>query len=92
VLIYVLADYPGAVGAIVMGSADGYGNPKTSKGRSAYLPAPRFASASATPTARDGSFEFEAGEPAFAPGSSGWTGASGKEVRCMELFLRGGSA
>jgi len=31
-------------------------------------------------------------ELAFAPGSSGWTGASGKEVRCMELFLRGGSA
>ena len=31
-------------------------------------------------------------ELAFAPGSSGWTGASGKEVRYMELFLRGGSA
>ena len=90
--VHVRASYPEAVGAIVMGSADGYGNPKTSKGRSASCSAPRFASASATPTASDGSFEFEAGEPAFAPGSSGWTGASGKEVRYMELFLRGGSA
>jgi hypothetical protein len=90
--VHVRASYPEAAGAIVMGSADGYGNPKTSKGRSVYLPAPRFAFASATPTASDGSFEDAVGEPAFAPGSSGWTGASGKEVRCMELFLRGGSA
>jgi hypothetical protein len=31
-------------------------------------------------------------ELSFAPGSGGWTGATGKEVHCMELFLRGGSA
>ena len=52
--------------------------------------ADRFAFASATPTASDGSFEV--GESWPSQGSSGWTGASGKEVRYMELFLRGGSA
>jgi S-adenosylmethionine hydrolase len=41
----------------------------------------------------DGSFKVPEGTLAFAPGSSGWTGASnGKPTRWMELFLRGGSA
>jgi len=88
--VHVRASYPETAGAIVMGSADGYGNPKTSKGRSDYLPAPRFAFASATPSASDGSFEVEAGEPAFAPGSSGCTGREGGQL--LELFLPGGSA
>ena len=78
--VHVRASYPEAVGAIVMGSADGYGNPKTSKGRSVYLLAPRFAFASATTSARDGSFEVEAGEPAFAPGVAAARG--GKEASC----------
>ncbi|MDQ4128131.1 MAG: SAM-dependent chlorinase/fluorinase, partial [Actinomycetota bacterium] len=38
-----------------------------------------------------GSFGVEEGELAFAPGSSGWTRRD-REVRWMELFLRGGSA
>jgi hypothetical protein len=29
---------------------------------------------------------------ALAPGSSGWRGAGGEEVRWLEVFLRGGSA
>jgi hypothetical protein len=40
----------------------------------------------------DGSFEVEEGELAFSPGSSGWTGSSGREMVWRELFLRGGSA
>lgn len=40
----------------------------------------------------DGSFEVEEGKLAFAPGSSGWTGASGEETLWTELFLRSGSA
>ena len=40
----------------------------------------------------DGSFAVEPGQLAFAPGSSGWPGGRGREVRWMELFLRGGSA
>ena len=50
----------------------------------------RFSFASATPTASDGSFEV--GESWPSQGSSSWTGVSRKEVRYMELFLRGGSA
>ena len=40
----------------------------------------------------DGSFEVEEGQLSFAPGSSGWAGASGEDTLWMELFLRGGSA
>jgi S-adenosylmethionine hydrolase len=40
----------------------------------------------------DGSFRVPEGTLAFAPGSSGWSDAEGKEIRWMELFLRGGSA
>jgi S-adenosylmethionine hydrolase len=40
----------------------------------------------------DGSFRVPEGTLAFAPGSSGWTGADGQPLRWMELFLRGGSA
>ncbi|NJK37092.1 MAG: SAM-dependent chlorinase/fluorinase [Oscillatoriales cyanobacterium RM2_1_1] len=41
----------------------------------------------------DGSFRVPEGTLAFAPGSSGWPLAEGKQaVRWMELFLRGGNA
>ena len=40
----------------------------------------------------DGSFRVPEGTLAFAPGSSGWSDSEGKEIRWMELFLRGGSA
>ncbi len=42
--------------------------------------------------ASDGSFAVEPGQLAFAPGSSGWTNAQGKETRWIELFLRSGNA
>jgi hypothetical protein len=40
----------------------------------------------------DGSFKVPEGTLAFAPGSSGWQKSNGKQVRWMELFLRGGNA
>ena len=40
----------------------------------------------------DGSFKVPEGTLAFAPGSSGWQKENGKQVRWMELFLRGGNA
>jgi hypothetical protein len=40
----------------------------------------------------DGSFKVPEGTLAFAPGSSGWQKSDGKQVRWMELFLRGGNA
>lgn len=41
----------------------------------------------------DGSFKVPEGTLAFAPGSSGWSGAKGETpVLLMELFLRGGNA
>lgn len=77
---------------------DGYGNLKTTLDRES-LPFPSGASveirigkhrhkAAAAPA----SFEVPIGEMALAPGSSGWREGSGKELRWMELFLRGGSA
>ncbi|MDJ0744199.1 MAG: SAM-dependent chlorinase/fluorinase [Xenococcaceae cyanobacterium MO_167.B27] len=43
-------------------------------------------------TYSDGSFKVPSGTLAFAPGSSGWQRQDGKEIRWMELFLRGGNA
>lgn len=40
----------------------------------------------------DGTFGVEAGQLAFAPGSSGWQTKLGEQVRWVELFLRGGNA
>jgi len=77
---------------------DGYGNLKTTTEHSALAAASgtevriRIGNTEREATASDGSFEVEEGNLAFAPGSSGWPGVSGKEVRWMELFLRGGSA
>jgi hypothetical protein len=77
---------------------DGYGNLKTTTEHSALAAASgtalriRIGDTEREASASDGSFEVEEGKLAFAPGSSGWPGVSGKEVRWMELFLRGGSA
>ena len=43
-------------------------------------------------TAGDGSFAVRPGQMALALGSSGWTVPGGKEVRWLEVFLRGGNA
>jgi hypothetical protein len=40
----------------------------------------------------DGSFRVPEGTLAFSPGSSGWQTIEGRNIRWMELFLRGGSA
>ena len=40
----------------------------------------------------DGSFAVQPGQLAFAPGSSGWPLADGRQTRWMELFLRGANA
>jgi S-adenosylmethionine hydrolase len=77
---------------------DGYGNLKTTTKHGALAMSSgmvlgvRIGSVEREATASDGSFEVEEGELAFAPGSSGWPRPGGKEVRWMELFLRGGSA
>ncbi len=77
---------------------DGYGNLKTTTKHSALAISSgtalgvRIGDVEREATASDGSFEVEEGELAFAPGSSGWARPGGKEVRWMELFLRGGSA
>ena len=42
--------------------------------------------------ASDGTFAVARGKLAFAPGSSGWEDPRGREIRWMELFLRGGNA
>ncbi|HYN88382.1 MAG TPA: hypothetical protein VER55_07620, partial [Ardenticatenaceae bacterium] len=77
---------------------DGYGNLKTTINWQ-IEPAPlgarlRVAIGSAEQEAvvSDGSFAVEAGQLAFAPGSSGWSTADGVETRWTELFLRGGNA
>jgi hypothetical protein len=44
-----------------------------------------------TAVVADTSFSVPAGTLALAPGSSGWR-AGGRDVRWLELFLRGGSA
>jgi S-adenosylmethionine hydrolase len=78
--------------------ADGYGNLKTTVGHGALAASSgtvlrvRIGEAEREATVSDGTFEVEEGGLAFAPGSSGWPRADGKEVRWMELFLRGGSA
>src|SRR3712207_2776091 len=78
--------------------ADGYGNLKTTAEHGARTISSgtavrvRIGARELAAVASDGSFEVEEDELAFAPGSSGWPRADGKEVRWMELFLRGGSA
>jgi hypothetical protein len=77
---------------------DGYGNLKTtiragqSVTRAGARVRVRIGQTEREAVVSDGSFEVEQGQLAFAPGSSGWTDASGLETRWMELFLRGGDA
>lgn len=77
---------------------DGYGNLKTTLALgAASTPAGarvrvRIGGVEQEAVVSDGSFDIEAGQLAFAPGSSGWTGPLGKQIRWMELFLRGGTA
>ena len=75
---------------------DGYGNLKTS-----WFEAPTdtgeavevtIGDITAPATVSDGTFEVPEGDLSFAPGSSGWTSRSGRDLRFFELFLRGGSA
>ncbi len=77
---------------------DGYGNLKTT-----ILPGPTSALTGTRVRVRvvgveqdavvsGGTFDVEAGQLAFAPGSSGWSNTHGVEARWMELFLRGGNA
>lgn len=77
---------------------DGYGNLKITLDRDS-LSSPagasvevRIGKAEHKAIAAPASFDVPIGEMALAPGSSGWRGSSGKEIRWMELFLRGGSA
>lgn len=77
---------------------DGYGNLKTTLDfHSLSFPAGaslavRIGKAEHKATVASGSFDVPIGEMALSPGSSGWREASGKELRWMELFLRGGNA
>lgn len=75
---------------------DGYGNLKTSWFDVPVASGERvevtIGDTTVAATVSDGTFEVPAGDLSFAPGSSGWTGRSGREVRFFELFLRGGSA
>ena len=77
---------------------DGYGNLKTTikageiDAKSGSVIRLRIGKAELEAVVSDGSFAVEPGQMAFAPGSSGWTNAQGKETRWIELFLRGGNA
>jgi hypothetical protein len=75
---------------------DGYGNLKTTiaaeSGRVAGDVRVRIRDVELDAKASDGSFEVPSGTLAFAPGSSGWRDASGREFRWMEVFLRAGNA
>ena len=91
------ADDIPAVPAGVVAYVDGYGNLKTSTPAGAASAGGeavtvRIGDVELAAVASDGTFEVEEGRLAFAPGSSGWSDASGRETRWMELFLRGGSA
>jgi S-adenosylmethionine hydrolase len=77
---------------------DGYGNIKTTIPAHTVNLAPeqkvviRIGDVVSDAVYSDGSFRVPEGTLAFAPGSSGWSDSEGKEIRWMELFLRGGSA
>ncbi|GAC1323667.1 MAG: SAM-dependent chlorinase/fluorinase [Chloroflexota bacterium] len=76
---------------------DGYGNIKTTIEQTAaehngQRMRVRVGDTEQDAIASDGSFAVANGQLAFAPGSSGWLTASGKETRWVELFLRGGNA
>ena len=86
-------DVPEAAVAYV----DGYGNLKTTL-RAGNLPPGggavrvRIGGRELEAVAGEGTFAVRPGQVALAPGSSGWAGAGGREVRWVEVFLRGGNA
>jgi len=86
-------DVPGAAVAYV----DGYGNLKTTLRAGDVPPGGgavrvRIGGRELEAVAGEGTFAVRPGQVALAPGSSGWTGTEGQEVRWVEVFLRGGSA
>ena len=91
---HVLPSPPSSVIAYV----DGYGNLKTTiaydagKIRQGTRIGLRINDHEHQATVSDGAFAVRHGELAFAPGSSGWPNALGREVRWIEIFLRGGNA
>ncbi len=91
---HVLPSPPSSVIAYV----DGYGNLKTTiaydaeKIRQGTRIGVRVNDHEHEATVSDGAFAVRHGELAFAPGSSGWPKAQGREVRWIEIFLRGGNA
>jgi hypothetical protein len=91
---HVLPSPPSSVIAYV----DGYGNLKTTiaydaeKTRQGTRIGVRVNDHEHEATVSDGAFAVRHGELAFAPGSSGWPKAQGREVRWIEIFLRGGNA
>jgi hypothetical protein len=90
----VLPSPPSSVIAYI----DGYGNLKTTiaydaeKIRQGTRIGVRVNDHEHEATVSDGAFAVRHGELAFAPGSSGWPKAQGREVRWIEIFLRGGNA
>ncbi len=84
--------------ASVIAYVDGYGNIKTTI---AYDPARvrpgkriqiRILDQGHEAMVSDGAFAVPQGDMAFAPGSSGWRTQEGRDVRWIEVFLRGGNA
>lgn len=92
--VHVLPSPPSSVIAYV----DGYGNLKTTIAYDAEKISQgtrigvRVNDHEHEATVSDGAFAVRHGELAFAPGSSGWPKAQGREVRWIEIFLRGGNA
>jgi hypothetical protein len=92
---------PGAVPEVperAIAYVDGYGNLKTTlragdqhraNGTTVRL---RIGAREHEAVVGDGTFAVAHGRMTLAPGSSGWMGAEGKEVRWLEVFLRGGNA
>ncbi len=84
--------------ASVIAYVDGYGNIKTTIPYDAHHTKPgqrvevQVNNHRHEAVISDGAFAVPEGELAFAPGSSGWAGSDGREVRWIELFLRGGNA
>ena len=93
---------PGAIPDLpegVVAYVDGYGNLKTTlrAGHHAFAGGGakvrlRIGGREREAVAGEGTFAVAPGQVAFAPGSSGWPGKDGEEVRWMEVFLRGGNA
>jgi S-adenosylmethionine hydrolase len=88
--VFTIPDFPEACIAYI----DGFGNIKTTfstlpdVGQTLKV---TLAAKTLEVLVSDGSFSVPQGTLTFSPGSSGWT-TQGKQVKWMELFLRGGSA